>query len=108
MPPLFYTADWNSIKLSAAYGFTWNESNTGLRHTFDLDNNDFDDGNCFVTKSLDGGNKITDCGESRMHQIGASILHKPSGFGIYGMWQQEEVDGGFFLRNPSCRRLVGT
>ena len=31
--------------------------------------------------------------EDNLYQIGASILHKPSGFGIYGMYQTEETSG---------------
>jgi hypothetical protein len=58
----FYTADWNSIKLSAAYAFTWNE-NTPLG-----------------------------TGESLYHQVGGSIMHKPSGLGIYAMGNWEDSD----------------
>ena len=32
--------------------------------------------------------------DSKLHQIGASILHKPSGLGIYGLWQHEDAGGG--------------
>jgi Gram-negative porin len=55
---LFYTADWNSIKISFAYAFTWIESNW-----------------------LNGG-------EENIHQVGGTIMHKPSGLGIYatGNW----------------------
>ena len=59
----FYTADWNSIKLSAAYAFTWIES------------------------GADTGQEVN------LHQVGASIQHKPSGLGIYGMYQAELADG---------------
>ena len=31
-------------------------------------------------------------------------MHKPSGLGIYGMWQHEEVDGGVFLQISSGLR----
>ena len=31
--------------------------------------------------------------EDKLYQIGASILHKPSGLGIYGMYQTEEAGG---------------
>jgi Gram-negative porin len=91
---VFYVADWNSIKLSAAYAFTWTESN----------NFGFD---CSFVNSLDGGIKVNDCGEAELHQAGASIMHKPSGLGIYGLWQHEEVSGHednlvnpFFIVNP--------
>ena len=60
---LIYTADWNSIKLSAAYTFTWIE-----------------------TGAVTGD-------EVNLHQVGASILHKPSGLGIYGMYQNEQTEG---------------
>ena len=60
---MFYTADWNSIKLSAAAAYTWIE--TGV-----------------VTGT-----------ETDLYQVGASIMHKPSGLGIYGMGQWEESGG---------------
>ena len=59
----FYTADWNSIKLSAAAAYTWQEN----------------------------GNLTGD--EDNLWQAGASILHKPSGLGIYAMGQWERPDG---------------
>jgi hypothetical protein len=62
----FYTADWNSIKLSAAYAFTWLESSP-----------------------LNGG-------EETIHQVGASVMHKPSGLGIYAMGQWEIADDAEF------------
>jgi hypothetical protein len=67
---LFYTADWNSIKLSAAYAYTHTEGN--LSGAFDNNDGDLD-----------------------LHQVGASIMHKPSGLGIYGLWQQESTDGTY-------------
>jgi hypothetical protein len=85
---VFYTADWNSIKISAAYAFTWTEGNAspGLNVS---------DGNCTGNTSLDGGTKVTDCGEATLNQVGASIMHKPSGLGIYGLYQHEEVGGHY-------------
>ena len=59
----FYTADWNSIKLSAAAAYTWQEN----------------------------GNLTGD--QDNLWQAGASILHKPSGLGIYAMGQWERPDG---------------
>jgi hypothetical protein len=58
----FYTADWNSIKLSLAYAYTWMESNP-----------------------INGG-------EGQYHQVGGTIWHKPSGLGIYAMGGWEMVD----------------
>jgi hypothetical protein len=70
---IFYTADWNSIKLSAAYAYTHEEHSSGA--------------NCNAFGFFGG------CGEDQLHQVGASIMHKPSGLGIYGLWQTEIVDG---------------
>ena len=70
----FYTADWNSIKLTAAYAFTWLESNP-----------------------LNGG-------EEHIHQLGGTILHKPSGLGIYAMGEWEQVSGA---ANSKCPGIYG-
>ena len=69
---VFYTADWNSIKLSAAAAYTWIES-------------------AIATCEVSGFG--TDCEEGDLFQVGASIMHKPSGLGIYGMYQLEETGG---------------
>jgi hypothetical protein len=85
----FYTADWNSIKLSAAYAFTWQESSI-IGGSFSPGFCDFDFGpfsNCFGDSST--------LNDSKLHQIGASIMHKPSGLGIYGLYQNEQTGGGF-------------
>jgi len=63
---LFYTADWNSIKLSAAYAYTWLESNP-----------------------LNGG-------QEDIHQVGGTIMHKPSGLGIYAMGEWELTSNSGF------------
>ena len=61
---LFYTADWNSIKISLAGAYTWMESNP-----------------------LNGG-------QENYWQIGGSVMHKPSGLGIYatGNWENVSAD----------------
>jgi hypothetical protein len=82
---VFYTADWNSIKVSAAAAYTWIETAAVTVAS-----------NCF-------GGVLSDCtsgtgDEGALYQVGGSIMHKPSGLGIYGMWQREETDGRrFFL-----------
>ena len=81
---VFYTADWNSIKLSAAAAYTWQES-SALYGTLVPGFCDFPGGVCF--------NDEDTLKEDNLFQIGASILHKPSGFGIYGMYQTEETSG---------------
>ena len=84
---LMYTADWNSIKLSAAYTFTWMESaaNSGF---FEAGFCDFDRrGRCF--------NDFNSLENDKLHQIGGSILHKPSGLGIFGQYTHEVNRGKF-------------
>jgi hypothetical protein len=72
---VFYTADWNSIKVSAAAAYTWIE-----------------------TGALTGT-------ETDLWQVGGSIMHKPSGLGVYAMGQWEESGGAnvsnFGLSNVS-------
>ena len=58
---LFYTADWNSIKISLAGAYTWLESNP-----------------------LNGG-------EEDYWQLGGTVMHKPSGLGIYATGAWEDV-----------------
>jgi hypothetical protein len=59
----FYTADWNSIKISLAGAYTWIET------------------------GVDTGR------EDNLWQAGGSILHKPSGLGIYALGQWENSGG---------------
>jgi hypothetical protein len=82
---LMYTADWNSIKLSAAYTYTWMES-AALSGFFEPGFCDFDaQGRCFHDfNSLENG---------KLHQIGGSILHKPSGLGIFAQYTHESTGG---------------
>ena len=69
---LFYTADWNSIKISLAGAYTWLESNplNGARENY--------------------------------WQVGGSVMHKPSGLGIYatGNWERMSADKNKCLVNP--------
>jgi len=59
----FYNDDWGNFKVSAAYAYTWQESSA------------------FIPKN-----------EVDLHQVGATIMHAPSGLGIYGTYSYE--DGG--------------
>jgi hypothetical protein len=79
---VFYTGDWNSIKLSAAAAYTWIE--TGISTVV----NEIDDDGELVRSGTGG--------EVDLFQVGASIMHKPSGLGIYGMWQHEETGARIF------------
>jgi predicted porin len=80
---LFYTADWNSIKLSAAAAYTWMENGVGNSRGDACFNGSVV---CTPTDSID------------LFQVGASIMHKPSGLGVYGLWQTES----------SATRIVNT
>jgi hypothetical protein len=87
---VFYTGDWNSIKLSAAAAYTWIE--TAVRPSLgNLLNN--------ATSTLTDGN---------LFQIGASIMHKPSGLGIYGLYQHEETGGRntLFFTSPNVTASI--
>ena len=68
-----YAADWNSIKVSAAFGYTKN-----------LDE-------AFILGGLQplGFKKDND-----IYQAGASVMHVPSGLFIYGLYQNEQINGG--------------
>jgi Gram-negative porin len=62
----FYTGDWDRWKLSLAYAFTWMETNP-----------------------LNGG-------EETQHQVGGSIMHKPTGLGVYAMGEWELANNADF------------
>jgi hypothetical protein len=71
---VFYTGDWNSIKLSAAAAYTWIETS-------------------FWSSALNSAEVVSQFAETDLFQVGASIMHKPSGLGIYGLYQHEETGG---------------
>ena len=66
-----YAADWGNFKTSAAYGFThitderWTSGAGGL----------------FGIKE-----------DTKLSQVGASIMHMPTGLFVYGMYMNEEAD----------------
>jgi hypothetical protein len=89
----FYTADWNSIKVSVAAAYTWMETGA-LSSLFDQTSN-----NC---RNITDPNNLevfdVGCGnDADLIQVGASIMHKPSGLGVYAMWQGE--DGNYRVDN---------
>ena len=72
---VFYNGDWGNFKVSAAYSYT----------------------------HMDGNLLVADTGaDVDLHQVGATVMHVPSGLGVYGMYQNDDLDGNFF--NP----LTGT
>ncbi len=70
----FYTGDWGNWKASFAYAYTWLESNP-----------------------LNGG-------EEDIHQVGGTIMHTPSGLGVYAMGEWEMVSGA---NNARCPGVAG-
>jgi hypothetical protein len=71
---VFYTADWNSIKISLAGAYTYLESNP-----------------------LNGG-------QEDIYQVGGTIMHKPSGLGIYATGNWEDVSNA---NNGKCPGISG-
>jgi hypothetical protein len=65
---VFYTGDWADFKISAAYSYT--NSN----------------GNYFSANPA---------GSSQVHQLGGTVMHAPTGLGIYGYYNYEEIGGNF-------------
>ena len=59
----FYNDDWGNFKVSAAYSYTWIELAVATGNRGDL------------------------------HQVGATVMHSPSGIGLYGLYQNESSTG---------------
>jgi hypothetical protein len=89
-----YAADWNTFKFSAAAGFT-NSTDEGCTAANSPPGTSVANGNCTNAGFLGGGGapfqdfrKDVD-----LFQVGASILHVPSGLWAYGLYQHEENQG---------------
>jgi len=65
---VMYNQDWGNFKVSAAYSFTWQET-------------------AFATAV----NPTVGNSGSNLHQAGATLMHSPSGIGLYGLYQYEEA-----------------
>ena len=68
---VFYNGDWGNWKASFAYAYTWLESNP-----------------------LNGG-------EEDIHQVGGTIMHTPTGLGVYAMGEWEDVSTANNARCPA-------
>jgi hypothetical protein len=80
-----YAADWNSIKVSAAAGFT---------QLTDEGCSGFGNASCGGVVAGGGGTSFQGFRrDAQLFQVGASILHVPTGLFAYGLWQREENDG---------------
>jgi hypothetical protein len=87
---LKYAADWNSIKVSAAAGWT-----------------QLTDEGCSAPGVFHGGSGCTNVAvvggggapfqnyrqDAQLFQVGASIMHVPSGLFAYGMYQNDQEEG---------------
>ncbi len=94
-----YAADWNNFKVSAAYGFTEN-TDEGCSSL----------GTCTNGAENGGGGRPFQAyrKDSETHQVGASIMHVPSGLWVYGMYQNEHNDGTPFTTLNSSGALVNS
>jgi predicted porin len=59
----FYNGDWGDFKVSAAYSYTWVET------------------------------AVFTSTQSDINQAGATVMHVPTGLGLYGMYQNEDAAG---------------
>jgi hypothetical protein len=86
-----YAADWNSFKVSAAYGFAEN-NDPGCTGT--------GGGSCSGVVPVGGGGAPFQgfAKDVTSNQVGASIMHVPSGLWIYGTWEDEENQGTPIMR----------
>ncbi len=79
-----YAADWNSIKVSAAAGYTL-LTDEGCQAPATCTN---------VAVVGGGGAPFQNYRkDAEVWQVGASIMHVPSGLWAYGLWQQENNNG---------------
>ena len=95
-----YAADWNSIKFAAAFGYS-NITDEGCTGS----------GSC-GNLLLQGGGGAPFQGFRRdadVWQVGASIMHVPSGLWAYGLWQEEDNNGTQWkVLNVNTDRLVNS
>ena len=97
---LKYAADWNSIKVSAAVGFTQitDEGCSAIRLPSVMRPAQATRPRVVVVSPFQGFRVDGD-----IFQVGASILHVPSGLFAYGLYQREENNGTQFRTSNSTR-----
>ena len=89
-----YAADWNSVKFSAAVGYTQlTDEGCNVANSASAKNNGV--GNCTNAVVLGGGGAPFQNyrKDAEIFQVGASIMHVPSGLFVYGLYQREQNDG---------------
>ena len=101
---LKYAADWNSIKFSAAAGFT-----------------QLTDEGCSAPGVFHGGRTCSNVAvvggggtpfqnfrqDGQLFQVGASIMHVPSGLFAYGLYQNDQEDGTQYQERSTFHTSVG-
>jgi hypothetical protein len=80
-----YAQDWGNFKVSAAYGFTENTDEGCSVQT----------AGCTNVANLGGGGFPFQSArkDTETNQVGASVLHVPTGLFAYGMYEHEENSG---------------
>jgi predicted porin len=82
---VMYNDDWGDFKVSAAYAYTWQE-----------------------TAAASIINPNTGPSSGSLHQVGATLMHAPTGLGVYGLYQQEQAgnlpDTDAFYVKPFIKR----
>ena len=89
-----YAADWNSVKFSAAAGYTQLTDEGCNTPGIQLGNN----GGCTNVAVVGGGGSPFQNyrKDADIFQVGASVMHVPSGLFAYGLYQHEQNDGTQF------------
>ena len=108
---LKYAADWNSIKVSAAVGYTENTDegcgnpNVGITVAPALSQ-----GACTNGTVLGGGGFPNQGYKKEVNtiQVGASVMHVPSGLWVYGLYQHEDWNGTQAIFNSTTKNFSGT
>jgi hypothetical protein len=94
-----YAHDWGNFKVSAAYGFTENTDEGCVAA-----------GHCTFSAEAGGGGAPFQGFKKAVetNQVGASLMHVPSGLFVYGMYQNEHNSGTKFLTFDSSGDLVNS
>lgn len=102
---LKYAADWNSIKVSAAAGYTIITDEGCQTPGFPNAG-----ATCFGGVVVGGGGAPFQNARRDVDvwQVGASIMHVPSGLFFYGMWQEERNNGTQLLSASNFNRNTFT
>jgi hypothetical protein len=91
-----YAADWNSIKFAAAFGYSniTDEGCSSAGSGSSSSTNPTGRAGCGLVLQGGGGAPFQDFKRDvDVWQVGASIMHVPSGLWAYGLWQEEDNNG---------------